>query len=71
MTTFDYTGKTVLVTGSSRGIGAAILSAFVGEGFTANLLAPVVVHPQTGIGVQAVRNDARYSHRVTLEPACL
>ena len=32
MTTFDYTGKTVLVTGSSRGIGAAILSAFVKSG---------------------------------------
>lgn len=32
MTKFDYTGKTVLVTGSSRGIGAAIITAFVNSG---------------------------------------
>ena len=49
----------------------AILSPAEGERFTANLLAPVVVNPQTRIGVQAVRNDARYSHRFTLEAACL
>jgi flagellar assembly factor FliW len=49
----------------------AILSALEGEPFTANLLAPVVIHPRTRVGVQAVRNDARYSHRVTLETACL
>jgi flagellar assembly factor FliW len=30
---------------------------------TANLLAPVVINPQTGRGVQAVRSDAEYSHK--------
>ena len=49
----------------------AILSALEGEPFTANLLAPVVIQPRTRIGVQAVRNDTRYSHRFTLEAACL
>jgi len=49
----------------------AILSALEGGPFTANLLAPVVVHPQTRVGVQAVRNDARYSHHFRLENACL
>jgi flagellar assembly factor FliW len=48
----------------------AILSAADGHAFTANLLAPVVVHPQTHVAVQAVRNDARYSHRFALEAAC-
>jgi len=48
----------------------AILSPAEGEGFTANLLAPVVVNTQNGIGVQAVRCDTRYSHRVPLEALC-
>jgi 3-oxoacyl-[acyl-carrier protein] reductase len=34
MIRFDFTGKTVLVTGSSRGIGAAILTAFAQAGAT-------------------------------------
>src|SRR5437763_5396633 len=32
MIRFDFSGKTVLVTGSSRGMGAAILEAFAGAG---------------------------------------
>jgi flagellar assembly factor FliW len=36
---------------------------------TANLLAPVVVDLATGRGVQAVRDDARYSHQHPLIPA--
>ena len=32
MTSFNYSGKVCLVTGSSRGIGAAILGAFVNAG---------------------------------------
>jgi len=34
MIKFDFTGKTVLVTGSSRGMGAAILEAFARAGAT-------------------------------------
>jgi 3-oxoacyl-[acyl-carrier protein] reductase len=34
MTTFDFSGQTVIVTGGTRGIGAAISSAFLGAGAT-------------------------------------
>jgi 3-oxoacyl-[acyl-carrier protein] reductase len=34
MTTFDYAGQTVIVTGGTRGIGAAISAAFLGAGAT-------------------------------------
>ena len=46
----------------------AILSSG-GEAFTANLLAPVVMNPQTHTALQAVRTDARYSycHPLSLE----
>ena len=37
MIRFDFTGKTVLVTGSSRGMGAAILEAFAAAGATSLL----------------------------------
>jgi len=40
----------------------AIVSVRESGGLTANLLAPVVVNLDTRIGVQAVRNDATYSH---------
>ena len=40
----------------------AILAAKDGEPFTANLLAPVIVNRQTGVSLQAIRADARYSH---------
>jgi flagellar assembly factor FliW len=40
----------------------AILSGS-GVAFTANLLGPVVVNLETRLAVQAVRADARYSHR--------
>jgi flagellar assembly factor FliW len=41
----------------------AILSSAGGQSFTANLLAPVVVHRGTRAAVQAVRHDQRYSPR--------
>jgi 3-oxoacyl-[acyl-carrier protein] reductase len=34
MTTFDFAGQTAIVTGGTRGIGAAISSAFLGAGAT-------------------------------------
>lgn len=48
----------------------AILTALDGKYFTANLLAPVVIHPRTCVGVQAVRADTRYSHQFPLGAAC-
>jgi flagellar assembly factor FliW len=48
----------------------AILTAQNDKTFTANLLAPVVIHPRIRRGVQAVRSDARYSHRAALGAAC-
>jgi flagellar assembly factor FliW len=40
----------------------AIVAAEAGA-LTANLLAPVVINLSLRVGVQAVRSDARYSHR--------
>jgi flagellar assembly factor FliW len=41
----------------------AILAPAEGGRFTANLLAPVVIHRKTSQGVQSVRVDSKYSHR--------
>jgi flagellar assembly factor FliW len=41
----------------------AILAPSESGKFTANLLAPVVIHQRTRRGVQAVRIDSRYSHQ--------
>jgi flagellar assembly factor FliW len=41
----------------------AILSPAGSGAFTANLLAPVVIHSHTRVAVQAVRHDRLYSHR--------
>jgi flagellar assembly factor FliW len=41
----------------------AIVSAQTDGTLTANLLAPVVINLNTRVGVQAVRQDARYSHQ--------
>ncbi len=40
----------------------AILTFAAGRPPTANLLAPVVLNPATGAGVQSVQADASYSH---------
>jgi flagellar assembly factor FliW len=41
----------------------AILTESPNGGFTANLLAPVIINLQTRSAVQAVRSDALYSHQ--------
>jgi flagellar assembly factor FliW len=48
----------------------AILTAPPDGPPTANLLAPVVINLATRVGVQAVRADARYSHRHRLGEPC-
>jgi flagellar assembly factor FliW len=48
----------------------AILTAPQDGQSTANLLAPVVINLSTRVGVQAVRSDARYSHRHRLGAPC-
>jgi flagellar assembly factor FliW len=48
-------------------IALAVLSLVEGEGPTANLLSPVIVHMKTGRAVQAIRPDSRYSCREPLE----
>jgi flagellar assembly factor FliW len=37
---------------------------------TANLLAPIVINPETKRAVQAVRADQRYSHQHAITPPC-
>lgn len=39
-----------------------VISAPNNRQATANLLAPILIRPSTGKGVQAVRHDTRYSH---------
>jgi flagellar assembly factor FliW len=57
---------------SSDSLILAVLSASASGRWTANLLAPVVIDKKARRAVQAVRADARYSHRHPLpEPrAC-
>lgn len=45
-----------------EGILCLAILSFNGAELTANLLAPVVVNLHSGVCVQAVRDDARYSH---------
>lgn len=47
---------------TSSVVALAILSAPADGPLTANLLAPLVVNPQSRRAVQAVRMDSRYSH---------
>ena len=52
----------------------ALVSSQQGAPPTANLLAPLVINLAQRLGVQAIRNDMRYSHQHVLEaeevPAC-
>ena len=41
----------------------ALLAAAADGQITANLLAPIVIHLPTRVGVQSVRNDQKYSHQ--------
>jgi flagellar assembly factor FliW len=58
---------------TSSVLALAILSAPSDGPLSANLLAPVVVNPQSRRAVQAVRMDSRYSHKHPLaqEATCL
>jgi flagellar assembly factor FliW len=44
-------------------LSLAILSATEAGNWTANLLAPVVINPETRCALQAVRADSLYSHQ--------
>ena len=52
-------------------IALAIVTAPESGPATANLLAPIVIDRGKGIGIQAVRMDARYSHQHVLPEAGL
>jgi flagellar assembly factor FliW len=54
--------EAVLGAGGDR-LALAIVTGHEHDPPTANLLAPVVICSSTRRGVQAVRNDRRYSHR--------
>jgi flagellar assembly factor FliW len=51
----------------------AVLAAAENGQWAANLLAPILIEPRSGRGVQAVRVDSRYSHQHLLgakKPSC-
>src|SRR5215471_366214 len=63
MVRYDFTGKAVLVTGSSRGMGAAILEAFGRAG------AVCLVHYFNDPGGQNLRDAAATAERIRLHGA--
>jgi flagellar assembly factor FliW len=44
-------------------LALAILAVAPDGAVTANLLAPVIINLATGIAIQAIRSDAKYSHQ--------
>ncbi len=64
MIRYDFTGKTVLVTGSSRGIGASILSSFAAAG--ANCLLHYWADPDGANEKDAKELAAKLGENVTL-----
>ncbi|MEO3802837.1 SDR family oxidoreductase [Nonomuraea sp. B1E8] len=57
--TYDYTGRTVLVTGGTRGIGAAIARAFHDAGATVTICARTPPGPVAAGEIRFVRADVR------------
>lgn len=58
----------IRATSKSRLAVYAVITAVENLPPTANLLAPVVVNLDNGLGVQAVRSDSVYSHKHLLLP---
>ena len=65
MISFDYSGKTALVTGAARGLGFAIARAFLDAG------AHVILNDRTLEGVQAAIDRLGGDKRLTAAPADL
>jgi cyclic-di-GMP-binding biofilm dispersal mediator protein len=65
----NFTGKNVLVIGGSRGIGAAVVSRFAGEGarvaFTYAGSPEAAAKLETATGAEAIRSDAAIRADVT------
>src|SRR5258707_7301840 len=55
--------ETIGATEGSSLMCLAVITAAEDSPPTANLLAPVVVNPESGRAVQAVRSDSLYSHK--------
>ncbi|HUA17455.1 MAG TPA: flagellar assembly protein FliW [Bryobacteraceae bacterium] len=53
----------------SEVLALALISLHDNFSPTANLMAPVVVHLKTRQGLQAIRQDSRYSHEHPIQPA--
>jgi len=55
--------ETIGATEGTRLLCLAVITAAEDSPPTANLLAPVVINPECGRAVQAVRSDSAYSHK--------
>lgn len=60
--------QSIRATAKSRLAVYAVVTAVEDLPPTANLLAPVVINLDTGLGIQAVRCDSVYSHKHPLLP---
>lgn len=71
MTPFDFSGKTVLVTGGTRGIGAAIAGAFRLAGATVYVCGRSVAQDAPDAAPDANANANPHAHANTNEPPAL